>query len=88
MAKLIIENSSEEFNLPDGSPIGDVCEKAGVPFACGGAGICGSCLVEVLSGMENLSEFTDHEKNFLGEMGSERLACQCKILKDTVKIKF
>jgi ferredoxin len=88
MAKLIFENNAEEVELTDGSPISEPCEKAGVPFACGGEGICGSCVIEVVSGMENLSEFTDHEKNFFGEMGTERLACQCKIKSGTVKVKF
>ncbi len=88
MAKLIFENNNEKFDLPDGSPISDSSEKAGIPFACGGEGICGSCVIEIVSGMENLSPPTDHEKNFFGEIGSERLACQCKILKGTVQAKF
>ena len=88
MAKLIFENNAEEIELTDGSPITEACEKAGIPFACGGEGICGSCLIEIISGMENLSPFTDHEKNFLGEMTNERFGCQCKIMKGTVKAKF
>jgi len=34
MAKLIVEDSSEEFELPDESPITEACESAGIPFAC------------------------------------------------------
>ena len=89
MAKLIFVNNGQEVELKDGSEIGEACESAGVPFACGSAGICGSCMVEVVEGMENLSEMTEAEKAFIGEDDSDnRLACQCKILRKTVKIRF
>ncbi len=87
MAKIIFLNTNEEVELPDGSSIQDPCEKAGIPFACS-EGVCGSCIIEVVEGMENLSEFTQAEKDFLGEMHNERLACQCKIKSGVVKIKF
>jgi ferredoxin len=88
MAKLIFENTQDEYEIPDGSSIVEPCEKAGVVFACGYMGICGSCLVEVVEGMENLTPLTQEEKDFLGEDGNNRLACQCKIKKGTVKLKF
>lgn len=87
MAKLIFEGTGEEVELPDGSPITESCENAGVPFACT-EGVCGTCVIEVVEGMGNLSEFTQEEEDFLGEMESERLACQCKIKEGNVKIKF
>lgn len=87
MAKLIFEDTKEEFELEDGSEITQACEEAGVPFACT-EGVCGTCVVEVVSGMENLSEFNEAEQDFLGEMNDERLACQCKIKCGTVKLKF
>ncbi len=86
MAKLIF-NESEETILEDGSPIKEVCEESGVPFACE-EGVCGTCVIEVEEGMENLSPFTQEEEDFLGEMGCERLACQCRIKSGNVKIKF
>ncbi len=88
MAKLVFVNINQEFDIPDGSSIVEICEKVGIPFACGYEGICGSCLIEVIEGMENLNEFTQAEKDFFGEIKNERLACQCKILKGTVKLKF
>lgn len=87
MAKLIYKNTGEEKELEDGSPIAEACEEAGVPFACT-EGICGTCVIEVIEGMENLSDFTQEEKDFLGEQNHERLACQCKIKCGTVKINF
>jgi ferredoxin len=87
MAKLGFTNSQEEVEIPDGEPIAQACEEAGVPFACT-EGICGTCVVEVIEGMENLSPFTQEEKDFLGEQHKERLACQCKIRAGFVKLLF
>lgn len=87
MAKLVFLGTKEEVELPDGSPIAEACEDAGVPFACT-EGICGTCVIEVIEGMENLSSFTQEEEDFLGEPENERLACQCKIKGGCVKINF
>lgn len=44
---------------------------------CGGYGQCGTCIVEVVEGMENLSERTEAEKRKLKKKpDSYRLACQ------------
>lgn len=88
MAKLKFETTDEEINLPDGSGIQEVCEEAGVPFACT-EGVCGTCVVEIKEGEENLSKPTQEEEDFLGEdTCEERLACQCKIMHGDVKISF
>lgn len=88
MAELIFHNG-QRIEVEDGSPIEEACEEAGVPFACSG-GICGTCIIEVLEGMENLSAPTQAEKDFIGEAGlkRERMACQCSIRSGKVKIKF
>lgn len=88
MAKIIFENTKQEVELPDGSEISTVCEDQGVPFACGGAGVCGSCAVKVLEGAENLTPPTQAEKDFFGEIENDRLACQVKIKNGTVKLRF
>lgn len=87
MGKLVFEDLDEEFEVSDSSPIAEPCEQAGVPFACT-EGVCGTCVIEVKEGMENLSEFTQEEADFLGDMENERLACQCKIKSGIVKISF
>ncbi|MCI0382615.1 MAG: (2Fe-2S)-binding protein [Chlamydiae bacterium] len=87
MAKLIFENLKEERDIEDGKPIAEICEEVGIPFACT-EGVCGTCVIEVVEGLENLSPFTEEEKDFLGEQDKERLACQCKIQSGRVKVNF
>lgn len=88
MAKLVFGHNNEEIELPDDSPITEACEEAGVPFACT-EGVCGTCVIEVLEGKENLSAPTQEEEDFLGEgTCDERLACQCRIKQGKVKITF
>lgn len=88
MAKLIFEHSGDESEIEDGSPIAEACEEAGVPFACT-EGVCGTCVIEVKQGMENLTDPTQEEEDFLGDGTSkERLACQCKIKGGCVRVSF
>lgn len=88
MAKLIFDHNEEEIDLPDGAPISEACEDAGVPFACT-EGVCGTCVIEVKEGKDNLSDPTQEEEDFLGQgTRDERLACQCKIKCGRVRISF
>ena len=89
MARLTFINTGTTVELEDGSPLTDPCEEAGVHFACG-QGYCGTCILRLESGGENLSPPTQKELDFLGEEGckKERMACQCKILKGEVKVKI
>lgn len=88
MADLIFDDTDETIPLEDGSPIAEACEEAGVPFACT-EGVCGTCVIEVVEGKDNLTEPTQEEIDFLGEgTCDERLACQCKIKSGKVRIKF
>lgn len=88
MATLVFDHNEEEIELPDDSPIAEACEEAGVPFACT-EGVCGTCVIVVKEGKENLSSPTKEEEDFLGEgTCHERLACQCKIKKGCVRISF
>jgi ferredoxin len=87
MGKLIFEDTGDEFEIKEGEPIAAACEEAGVPFACT-EGVCGTCVIVVKEGMENLTPFTQEEEDFLGETENERLACQCKLRCGCVKISF
>ena len=83
MAKIECEGKTEE--VEDGDEIVEACKSCGISFGCE-SGICGTCRVKVEEGMENLTEKTQEEEDFgLGE--GERLACQCKIKKGSVKLK-
>ena len=84
MAKVIIENA--EYEIPDGTQIAEICEKAGVPFSCN-SGVCGTCQIEVREGQENLNEI-NQEENDLGMDNNNRLACQCVLLKGTIKVSY
>lgn len=86
MAKIIDENTGEEKEVQDGELMRDSCEELGVPFACK-EGICGSCMIDIAEGEENLSELTQEEKDMARDK-KHRLACQCKIKSGIVKIKF
>lgn len=88
MATLIFDDSGEEVEIPDRSPIAEICEEKGVPFACT-EGVCGTCVIVVKEGKENLSSPTKEEEDFLGEGTThERLACQCSIKCGRVRISF
>lgn len=88
MATLVFDHNEEEIELPDGSPIAEACEEAGVPFACT-EGVCGTCVIEIIEGKDNLTSSTQEEEDFLGEgTCNERLACQCKIKQGRVRVSF
>jgi ferredoxin len=64
----------------------DVANKADltIPFGCTD-GLCGTCIVTVKKGKENLTKKTEQEKETLELFEAnedQRLACQCKILDD------
>lgn len=84
MAKLILND--EEIEVEDGVKIVDAIEEAGVPIGCSN-GVCGTCEIEVIEGMENFSE-RNQEETDLGMAGNKRLGCQCVINSGTVKITY
>tara|TARA_Y100000296_G_scaffold51192_1_gene58712 strand:- start:1282 stop:1542 length:261 start_codon:yes stop_codon:yes gene_type:complete len=86
MAKIISAKNNEEVSVKDGENIRETCEKLEVPFNCKN-GICGTCMVDVVEGEDNLSELTEEEHD-LERDKKHRLACQCKIKKGEVKIDF
>lgn len=88
MAEIKFTHNGESVSVPDNSPLAEICEEAGVPFACT-EGVCGTCVIEVKEGKENLTPPTQEEEDFLGEgTEDERLACQCKIKGGCIKISF
>lgn len=58
----------------------DIYTLKGKMLNCGGYGQCGTCIVEVLEGMENLSERTPaEEKKLKKKPDSYRLSCQTMV---------
>ena len=84
MAKLIIDGVEHE--IPDGTQIAEVCEKAGIPFSCN-SGVCGTCQIEVLEGEDNLGELNREELD-LGMDKNHRLSCQCVLKCGVLKVTY
>ncbi|MDB9313299.1 2Fe-2S iron-sulfur cluster-binding protein [Spirulina sp. CS-785/01] len=65
----------------------DIYTLRGKLMNCGGYGQCGTCVVEVIEGMNNLSERTEFEKRKLKKKpDSYRLSCQT-IVNGPVKVR-
>lgn len=84
MAKLYVND--QEVEIENGDKIVDAIEELGVPIGCSN-GVCGTCEIEVIEGMENLSEPNEEERD-LGMEGNKRLGCQCTISGGVVRLKF
>lgn len=92
MAKLIIRSEEKSIDFEPGKTLLDICarEKTSITFACKN-GICGTCLIQVLEGANNISPKTQVEQEFLDSINAkpfERLACQCRLANDiTVEVE-
>jgi ferredoxin len=93
--KFNIEKENKEVIAADGANLRekalqngiDIYTLGGKLMNCGGYGQCGTCIVEILDGMENLSPKTDfEEKKLRKKPESYRLACQT-LVNGTVKVK-
>lgn len=92
-----IVNDFLAINVKEGATIQDIVEASGsaLPFGCRD-GECGTCVVEVVQGMEFLSDKTDKELKVLKEIcfgtctPNSRLSCQMKIIKPNgiVRLKY
>ena len=82
-----IKTAEKAVPVAEGEQIIEACKELGLPFGCH-SGLCGTCEMEVVEGAENLSELSEQEKE-LGYLDrTHRRACQCRILKGVVKIRF
>ncbi|MDP3728906.1 MAG: 2Fe-2S iron-sulfur cluster binding domain-containing protein [bacterium] len=84
MAKLLY--NGKEIEVKDGEAIKDYVRELGVPFGCE-HGVCGTCQIDIVSGEENLNALNEAEED-MGRDRTHRLACQCKVLKGNVEIRF
>lgn len=56
---------------------------------CHGNGVCGTCVMEIVEGAENLSPKNIRERNCFklrGKPANYRLSCQCQVMGDVVAI--
>ena len=85
MAKLVL--NGDEIEVEENVKIVDAIEEAGVPIGCSN-GVCGTCEVEVIEGMDNLNEMTEEEEEDLGMEGNKRLGCQCQLTGGSVVMEY
>jgi len=87
MPKVKFKNNGEEKDAQMDAPLKDLTRDWGWPIAYGCEdGLCGTCIVKIVEGSENVTEITDKEKQTLEVMGmndgEHRLACQCNVKGD------
>jgi len=76
--------TDQTVQCDSGASFQDVAEEngLGIPFGCA-SGMCGTCLVQIKSGKENLTPVTEVEEFTLESHpfadDDSRLACQCQI---------
>jgi len=88
MANIKFENENKEVIAADGANLRmkalensvDLYTFSGKMMNCGGYGQCGTCIVEIVEGMENLFPRTPVEEQKLKKRPpSYRLACQTEV---------
>lgn len=81
-----VKINGKEIEVPEGENPYEYFEKMGIDFSCHN-GICGTCKVKVLEGMDKINSKTEMEEEFpLDE--NERLACQCHKLKGDIILEY
>ena len=93
MPKITLLPGGQSADVPAGTLLLNAGEEAGVEMEAGCFNCsCGTCAVEIASGMENLEPPTDEELNVLDQWNKEpekyRLTCCVKIQKGEVVIRL
>lgn len=92
MARITILPAQVSAEVPDGEELIEAGEKAGVEMEAGCFNCsCGTCVAEVVSGMENITPPTDEELDVLDQWNKDpekyRLTCCNKILRGEVTLR-
>lgn len=90
-ANVTFEDIGITVSVPAGTRLIEISEKvgAGITYGCR-EGECGTCMMKIVSGMENMSERSVLEDKVLKEnMASRnnRLACQAQVLGGEVVVR-
>lgn len=92
MAKITILPANVSAEVPDGEKLIEAGEAAGVEMEAGCFNCsCGTCVAEVVKGMENLTPPSDEELDVLDQWNKDpekfRLTCCNRILHGEVVLK-
>ena len=96
MANIKFVNESKEAIVMDGVNLRikalenniDIYKFVAKLTNCSGYGQCGTCVVEIVDGIENLSPKTEvEEKKLKNKPNSYRLACQTLVNQGNVSVK-
>lgn len=87
MPNVTFKNTGQTVPVQDNELLREVTQVNGwpIPYGCEN-GICGTCLISIPSGKENLTPIEETEEQTLKAMGkfdgNHRLACQCRVKGD------
>lgn len=89
-----VANDFLAIQVESGETLQNAMERMGsaLPFGCRD-GECGTCIVDVLEGMDCLSPMTDKESDVLAEFPdtneTTRLVCQMNVVKEgLIRLKY
>jgi ferredoxin len=90
-ANVNFKNIDLTVTVPAGTRLIEISEKvgAGITYGCR-EGECGTCMVSITSGMENMSQRSVLEDKILQEnmaARDQRLACQAQVLGGDITVK-
>jgi ferredoxin len=90
-ANVTFEDIGVTVSVPAGTRLIEISEKvgAGITYGCR-EGECGTCMMKIVSGMENMSERSVLEDKVLQENMAgrqNRLACQAQVLGGEVVVR-
>ena len=93
MPKITLLPGGQTAEVPPGTLLLDAGEAAGVEMEAGCFNCsCGTCAIEIVSGMENINPPTDEELNVLDQWNKDpekyRLTCCNKILQGEVVMRM
>ncbi len=81
MIKITLDKLNKSFEIKEGESLLSLLKRNDfdIKSSCGGCASCGDCVIEIVSGENNLNEISFEEKTLLGNVfhiTKERLSCQ------------
>jgi ferredoxin len=91
MVTIHFEDDQKTVEAAPNQSLTDICDEhpTSILFGCRNA-VCGTCVIEVSQGFENLSPITADEQDLLDVLAPDhsnaRLACQCVVEQGSVSL--